>query len=420
MTFRSFLYTLCVAALVWTSPLPAAEWYRGNLHMHSFWSDGNVFPEMAVDAYKDLGYHFVVLSDHSHLQLDSQRWIDVEQAKVQTVLKQYYERYGENAAETCEVDGKKQIRLHTVHELKKKLDIPGRFLMIPGLELAPDTNGVTFHGNALNVTETIPVQQGATLAESIDKNALAARKNGEDHGLVSEFMVNHPLWPNYDIDPLSLADAKDTFLFELLCAYGHPRGGPSDRFWNRESLWDIVTAFRIVKGHPLMYSVGSDDTHNYLTFAYNRPGTCWTVVRSEKLEADSIILAMRRGDFYTSCGVEMEDIVFDKTARTLSVKVKPVEGVNYRVQFIGTKRGFDQTAVPFEMEKTDKHPARKGWTFSKEIGIELLSVEGTEASYQLKEDDLYVRAVISSDQRREHQDGFAPETATAWTQPYCP
>ena len=423
MKSRFFFCGLLVSLLVGANTLHAAEWYRGNMHMHSFWSDGNVFPEMAVDAYKDRGYHFVVLSDHTHLQFDSQRWIDAEQAKVQKVLKQYHERYGEDAAETREVDGKKQIRLHTVQELKKKLDIPGRFLMIPGHEMNSSANGVTLHGNALNVTESIPFQKGEILAESIDKNALTVRKNGEDHGHVSEFMLNHPIWPYYDIDPLSMIDARETRLYEFLCANGGPSKGEdeSNRFWNMESLWDIVTAFRIVKGHPMMYGIATDDTHNYLTFGNrnNHPGLAWVVVRAEKLEADSILLAMRRGDFYASCGVEMEDIRFDAEAGTLSVKVKPADGVKYRIRFIGTKKGFDQNAVPFEVEKTDKNPARKGWTFSKDIGIELFSVEGIEAIYQLKGDDLYVRAVIVSDQRREYQDGLGPEVGTAWTQPYC-
>ena len=130
--------------------------------------------------------------------------------------------------------------------------------------------------------------------------------------------------------------------------------------------------------------------------------------------------AMIQGDFYVSNGVEMENIAFDKSTGTLSVKVKPAAGVKYRIQFIGTKKNFDRTVVPFEMEKTDKNPARKGWTFSKDIGIELSAADGIEASYRLKADDLYVRAVISSDQKKEIRAGITPEVSTAWTQPYCP
>ena len=419
---RYFAYCFTLL-LVLSSTLHAAEWYRGNLHMHSFWSDGNVYPEQAVDWYKDNGYHFVVLSDHTNLQLDPQRWINVGTTEHWLALfDKYVAKYGQ--PETREADGRKQVRLHTVHELKAKLDVPGKFLMIPGHEINDSANGVTLHGNAINVTATIPFQRGETLAESIDRNAIAVRKNGEEHGHLSVFMLNHPMWPYYDIDPISMANAKETVLYEFLCANGGPSEGwdESDRFWNRESLWDIVTTFRIINGHPLMYGTGTDDTHDYTNFRDrgDNPGQAWVVVRAEKLEPDAIVRALRQGDFYVSTGVEMENITFDKSTGTLSVKVKPAAGVNYRIQFIGTKKNFDRTVVPFEIEKTDKNPTRKGWTFSKEIGVELSAASGTEASYRLKEDDLYVRAVIISDKKKEIRAGITPEVSTAWTQPFCP
>ena len=420
---RHFLHCFFISLLALSSTLHAAEWYRGNLHMHSFWSDGNVYPEQAVDWYKDNGYHFVVLSDHTNLQLEPQRWINIGTTPHWLELfEKYVKRYGQ--PETREADGNRQVRLHTIHELKKKLDIPGRFLMIPGHEINSATNGVTLHGIGINVTTTIPFHSGETLAESIDMNALAVKKHGEEQGRTSLFMANHPIWPYYDIDPISLADAKETVLYEFLCANGGPSEGwdESPLFWNRESLWDIVTAFRLVKGHPLMYGTGTDDTHDYTNFRHrgDNPGMAWVMVRAEKLEANAIVQALNRGDFYTSNGVEMDKIDFDKATGTLSVKVKPVDGLKYRIQFIGTKKNFDQTIVPFEVGKTDKNPARKGWTFSKDIGVVLAAADGMEASYRLKADDLYVRAVITSDQKKEIHGGLTPETSTAWTQPFCP
>ena len=421
MITRHLMLYCFVLFFVFTSTLHAGEWFRGNIHMHSFWSDGNVYPEQAVAWYKDNGYHFVVLSDHTYLQTNPQRWINIGTTPHWlNLFEQYVERFGQ--PETREHEGRQQVRLHTIHELKAKMDVPGQFLMIPGHEINNSAHGVTLHGIAINVTETIPFQRGETLAESIDRNSLAVRQNGEENGNVSAFMLAHPMWPYYDIDPISMANAKETVLYEFLCANGGPSEGwdESDRFWNRESLWDIVTAFRIVKGHPLMFGVGTDDTHDYTNFRDrgDNPGQAWMVVRAEKLEADALVRAMLAGDFYTSTGVEMEDITFNKETGTLTVKIKPTPGVNYRIQFIGTKKDFDQTVVPFEMEATDRNPARRGWTFSKDIGIELAAFEGIEASYQLKEDDLYVRAIITSDERKEINAGITPPTSTAWTQPF--
>src|SRR5262245_37176519 len=55
---------------------PGVErFWRGNLHTHSLWSDGDDFPEMVADWYKRHDYHFLALSDHNVLS-EGERWID--------------------------------------------------------------------------------------------------------------------------------------------------------------------------------------------------------------------------------------------------------------------------------------------------------------------------------------------------------
>lgn len=53
------------------------RWYKGNLHAHTFWSDGEAFPEEAVAWYKSRGYNFLGLSDHNVFQDDPDRWVDI-------------------------------------------------------------------------------------------------------------------------------------------------------------------------------------------------------------------------------------------------------------------------------------------------------------------------------------------------------
>ena len=50
--------------------LPGRFW-RGNLHTHSILSDGVLQPDEVVEAYKDAGYDFMMLSDHF---LDIYNW----------------------------------------------------------------------------------------------------------------------------------------------------------------------------------------------------------------------------------------------------------------------------------------------------------------------------------------------------------
>ena len=68
--------------VILTTSLAAAEakWWKGNLHTHTLWSDGDDYPEQIAKWYKDHGYHFLTLTDHNTLQT-GERWIDVMKSK---------------------------------------------------------------------------------------------------------------------------------------------------------------------------------------------------------------------------------------------------------------------------------------------------------------------------------------------------
>jgi len=42
-------------------------WYRGNLHLHTTNSDGQLSPQEAADLYRENGYDFLAITDHWHL-----------------------------------------------------------------------------------------------------------------------------------------------------------------------------------------------------------------------------------------------------------------------------------------------------------------------------------------------------------------
>jgi len=127
---------------------------------------------------------------------------------------------------------------------------------------------------------------------------------------------------------------------------------------------------------------------------------------------------MKQGDFYSSTGVEMKDIRFDAETRTLFVDVKPEDGVTYSVRFVGTKKGFDTKTESFEDPAKDQKPARTGLIYSDDIGVTLKVEDGVSTSYEMTPEDLYVRAIVTSDEKPKFRDRNEPPTATAWTQPY--
>ena len=58
----------------------AMKWYRGNLHTHSHWSDGDDYLEAIALWYREHHYDFLGFTDHNILA-DKEHWIDVAKSK---------------------------------------------------------------------------------------------------------------------------------------------------------------------------------------------------------------------------------------------------------------------------------------------------------------------------------------------------
>ncbi|MCK5578042.1 MAG: hypothetical protein KAI63_00815, partial [Planctomycetes bacterium] len=115
---------------------------------------------------------------------------------------------------------------------------------------------------------------------------------------------------------------------------------------------------------------------------------------------------------YSTTGVILNNVTANK--QELRVKIKKEKGVNYRVQFIGTLRGFDSTSKP--MGDANAHVSR---SYSNEIGQVLLETTKNPAVYHFTGKELYIRAKIISDEK--HPNPFRKgDVETAWTQPVAP
>ncbi|MCL2103767.1 MAG: hypothetical protein FWH21_01715 [Kiritimatiellaeota bacterium] len=406
---------LCLSLLLVLNVWAQDAWYRGNLHMHTYWSDGIAFPEEAVEYYRSRGYHFLCVSDHNLLQLAADNWQEVGGKKVKPgAAEQYLKTYGETADKKTE-GGKDFVRLKTVGELKRQFDKAGEFLLIPGHEMNKNISGIETHMNAINVTGTLPFARAETPREALEANERAVSTHGRTNGCETLFMLNHPFWPYFDIQPDTLVALPQIRFYELSNDGNRHKAHPD--WYTLEKFWDIANAFRITDGHPPVFGTATDDTHNYNPSA----GTTlrgWVCVRADKLDGDTLVRAMNRGDFYSSSGVALKDIRFDEAAGTLSVEVDPKADETYTITFTVTRADFDRTTVPFDDPADDKKPARKGIKYSDTIGVVAKTVEGTSASYTLQPDDLYARATVTSATKMIKPMLCGPWVQTAWTQPY--
>ncbi len=425
----------------------AARWWRGNLHTHTFWSDGRAFPEEVVAWYKARGYNFLGLSDHNVFQDDGDRWIAET-----TGREQYFSDYlaaFPDAKTRVGADGTREARLSTFAELATRFNEPERFALLPAFEATRSvkfSNGRSHqvHMNVVNVTSVLPSiaspeftrnEDDVPLPEFIARHARETAAFAASRGEHAVFMLNHPQWQWYDIAPEVLAEVPEVRFFEV-CNNGTEIPAapelPGDGF-DTDRFWDVANAFRARRGLPLLYGLGGDDTHVYRGEPHGgmlMPFNAWTLVRAAKLDGVSLAEAMERGDFAACEGLEPEDIRFDSKSRTLSVAVAAKPEAMRTIRFFVSKRDFSETPTrqitirPSAEHDTPVHE-RTVNIYDDRIGREVATFrsapgEALRASYTMSPDDLYVRARIEEPGRPLCTAYLHPQgRLVAWTQPFA-
>ena len=407
-------------------PGVAAEWYKGSTHAHSFWSDGDTLPELAIGWYKSHGYDFFTLSDHNVL-MEGEKWIKCKREKkpaTDKILAESRKRFGDDWVELRGEGDDREVRLKTFAELKKGMDDPGKFLLIQAEEITgnwigPDVNDpgnkerkYQVHMNAINIKDLILPQEGTSVEDTIRRDLAEVRKQEKQSGRRILAHLNHPSWPYYDITARDMAAVEDLRFFELCNnapdSHLHADGDHPDT----EKLWDTANTIRlaVMKG-PFLYGLATDDTHHYNKFGPEEanPGRGWIMVRSEQLATDPLLAAMDAGDFYASTGVTLKDYRYDPATKTISLEVDPEEGGNYVIEFIGTLAADVEGVKPEDWDK-------------KKIGKVLKRVEGTKAEYKMTGKELFVRAVVRSDLSLPNPPNAEMSIVekTAWMQPVRP
>jgi len=369
-------------------PAQHSTWYKGNLHTHSYWSDGDEFPEMIMDWYKGRGYNFVALSDHNILAL-GEKWIKVTHSKMyEDGFQAYLAKFGK--AVTYHNDsGRMQVKLKTYAEYKPLFEDAG-FLIIRSEEVTDKFQGKPIHMNVTNVDQLISPQGGTSVADVIQRTIDAVLQQRKETGVPMFSHINHPNF-FYSISLQDIISLHGERFFEVY--NGHPlvNNYGDSLHPGTEQMWDKINMAYLKKKQPLMYGLATDDSHNYHQFgsAFSNAGRGWVMVKAEALTPAALIKALEAGDFYASTGVELLELKTER--KTISIKVKAEPGVDYQIHFIGASKKDEQMH-------------------------ELKVVTGIEGSLTLSSDQLYVRVKITSSKLKANpfRDG---EYEAAWTQP---
>src|SRR6056300_56678 len=378
-----FLYVSC------NSNSENQQWQKGNLHTHSFWSDGNDFPEMIIQWYKNHDYQFIALSDHNTIAEDK-RWYQLSKKDLENkVLEKYVDAFG-SWVETKKDSLNLSVRLKTFDEYRSKLEEPDRFLIIRSEEVTSSFENKPIHINVTNIQEKIEPVKASSVVEIMQKTLDLVHAQREKLGIPMFAHINHPNF-GYGISTEDLKKLNGERFFELY--NGHPavNNAGNDEYDSTEIMWDLVNIHYLDQGKPLLYGIATDDSHHYHNFTadLSNTGRGWVMVNSKKLETSSLIEAMEKGDFYASTGITIKKYVVTKNQ--IRVEVEPEQGVHYEILFLGYKDGGE--------------------------AVETLEIiKDTKGSYTFQDNDLFVRVKITSDALKESPPN-TQESKQAWTQP---
>ncbi len=375
---------------------PEPRWWKGNLHTHSLWSDGDDFPEMIGDWYRQRGYNFLALTDHNVLS-EGIRWMPMKtilQRADESVLSKYKDRFGDAWVETRGDSGGEDyaIRLKPLNEFRALLEERNKFILIQAEEISDRSEGKPVHINATNIDEVIPPAGGATVREAMQNNLRAILEHEKSHGREVLPHLNHPNF-GYAITAEDLAAVVSEKFYEVY--NGHPgvnQLGDKDHP-SVERIWDLVNAIRRTELNvePMM-GIATDDSHEYHGLPGSRPGRGWVMVRSRYLTPEHLIRAMKQGDFYASSGVSFHDVRFDKSTRTLSLEIAAEPNVTYHTDFI-TTLSADPSSDPGD----------------ERIGRVVASIDGPNPSCTMTDGQLYLRG---GDQQPAARRPVVPESKT--------
>ena len=369
------------------------KWYKGNLHTHSYWSDGDEFPEVILDRYKSNGYHFMALSDHNIIA-EGEKWITIAEDSIyKNAFQNYLTTYGPNWVEYKIDSGQTLVKLKTYEEYRHKLEEKGAFLVIKSEEITDRYEDKHIHMNATNIQEKIAPMGGTSVAEVMQNNINQVLNQREETGVPMIPHINHPNF-HYSITLDDMISLNGERFFEVY--NGHPmvhNMGDSTRI-STEEMWDLINVSYLNNNKPLMYGLATDDSHHYHNKgkSWSNAERGWVMVQADTLSAVSLINSLETGDFYSSTGVVLKKLTYDKNI--LSVEVEPETGVTYEIRVIGCKKGQTQTDT-------------------------LMVVNDIAAEFKVPEDLLFARCKITSSKLQENPiENILYETA--WTQPVTP
>lgn len=246
--------------------LPQTQYFKANLHTHSSVSDGGMTPEEVKQAYKAKGYQILSLTDHriivDHSALNDADFLMLTGMEVDITPKTLTEIRG-------------PYHLNLIAKRPDNLWSP-----IAAPTDSPYAAQMQWENMDLHCTP-----------ESINKMIAKANEKG--------FLVtyNHPVWSGHGYP--AYASLEGLWAIELRNSACCEEGFQENNFQVHKDM--------LCLGKRL-FPIGADDMHAYWPDSL---GQSWIMVGAEALDYDAVIKALEKGDFYMSCGPEINTLTVE-------------------------------------------------------------------------------------------------------------
>ena len=315
------------------------NFYKANLHCHTTCSDGKLSPEEVKEAYSKQGYSVIVYTDHDIL-LDRSHLCD----------KNFLALNGFELEVNEHIPDAPYRRIKTCH--------------MCFIALKPDNlNQVLYHrekylfGNAPSFRNQLKFDENAPDYERVysPKTISEMMKTGRDNGFFVSY--NHPVWSMETLN--EYGNYNHMHAMEIV-NYSCIVGGYND--YNEKIYDDMLLAGKKI------FCTATDDNHNVHPFGSKKCDSFggFTMIKAPKLEYTAITDALLNGYFYASEGPEICELWYEDSKIHLTCK---------GVESIRLNTGVRRTEIVY-------------------AGDEPL----TSASFNVNEDDIYVRITLTDKQ----------------------
>lgn len=305
------------------------SFYKAALHCHSKNSDGALTVEELKEEFKKEGYSVVAFTDHEHLIDNS--YLDDEEFLTIT---------------SCEIAIKQFPNQSTMKNFGMKVAHLNLYALDQHNVVTPCYNSVADHFKNPRIEHLIKFDGEYERVYSAE-GICAIVKEATDKGFLVSY--NHPTW--------SLENAADYLGYEGLFAveiYNHSTEVAGGSSYCPNVFDDLLRSGKKI------FCTMCDDSHNHHGVRGKDADTFggFVMINAENLDYNTIITALKNGDFYASQGPEIYSLVLDgdKVAiRTSAATRISFSTAGRRTSAVNASNGENVTKAEFRIREDDRY-----------------------------------------------------------------